>query len=405
MKKLMVLAVASLFATSAVAGEMKWTGSTGARYTMLKQDDSLNTKNASGKDVSITKSRMWDIRANLGATGGWENVEWGVGARTTNSAVTDYATFNKNADVGFGIEQAWFRYLREFGSVDFNVTVGRQKTVFANDMHSENFWDNDVRWDGFGWQFNFGMFGLNMAQYIAGAVDNGAATAASSYSYTDGSSAVPTTQSKFSVLYGFQPHMTWKFSDEIETFFAVGFFKHSGFQGYTNTAPNYSTNTGNSTGVVNMDNSRMWQFYNTWTLPYNLTFIGEYVINKEQRYGTVGGAGANAFLNAAADKSALALSLVYGKINKAHDWTLAYTYGSKGLGSVYNTTTKGQWQADNKGHLIKAAYALADNFNVGVNAFFLKEKAHKGSTGQAFTTNANEDNKETRYEVVAGVSF
>lgn len=403
MKKLMVLAVASLFATSAVAGEMKWNGSVGARYTMLKQNDSLNTKNASGKDTSITKTRQWHGRANLGVTGGWENVEWGFGVRTggAGTTVSDYGTFNNNQDLGLGVEHAWFRYVRDFGSLDFNVTVGRQNTVFAYDSHSENFWDVDNRWDGFGWQFKFGMFGLNAAQYITGAVNSGATTAASSYSYTDATEAVSTTQGKFSVLYGFQPHVTWKFSDEIETFFAVGFFKHSGYQGYTNSAPNYSGNTANTQGVVNMDNSRMWQFYNTWTLPYNLSFIGEYVINKEQRYAT---APANSFLNGEADKSALALSLVYGKVSKAHDWTLGYTYGSKGLGSVYNGTTKGQWQADNKGHMIKAAYALADNFKVGANAFFLKEKARKGATGVAYTNTA-ENNKETRYEVVAGVSF
>jgi len=58
--------------------------------------------------------------------------------------------------------------MRDFGSVDFNLTVGRQMNVFAYDKKSENFFDNDVRLDGFGWQFKFGMFGLNLGQYVLG---------------------------------------------------------------------------------------------------------------------------------------------------------------------------------------------------------------------------------------------
>src|SRR5690606_13255996 len=153
---------------------------------------------------------------NIGATGGWENMEWGVGVRTNNAANDDFRTMGGNADLGLGFEQAWFRYLRDFGSMDMSVTVGRQKNVLAYDAVSQNLFDNDVRWDGLGWQFRFGMFGLNAAQYVLG---NNRNAAGSVVTNTDATEVDNALNQKFSYLCAFQPHMNWKFTDEIEAMF------------------------------------------------------------------------------------------------------------------------------------------------------------------------------------------
>ena len=147
MKKLIVLAVASLFATSAVAGEMKWNGSAGWRWVSTKQSDGLESKNntTANKDVSTLKSKAHNVRANLGVSGGWENVEWGVGVRTTSAANNDWKAVQNAGDHAAAFELAWFRYLKDFGALDINVTVGRQKNVFAYDETSQNFFDNDEK--------------------------------------------------------------------------------------------------------------------------------------------------------------------------------------------------------------------------------------------------------------------
>ena len=44
MKNVIVLAVAALFATNAVAAEMKWNGSAGWRYENTSNNDSLDSK-------------------------------------------------------------------------------------------------------------------------------------------------------------------------------------------------------------------------------------------------------------------------------------------------------------------------------------------------------------------------
>src|ERR1035437_7531151 len=110
MKNLIVLAVATLFATNALAAEMKWNGSAGWRYSQQSLNDSLGSLNsvAVGKDVSTTKTKQHQMRANLGVMGGWEHVEYGFGLRTTNAANDDYTVVGANADRVFGLEQAWF---------------------------------------------------------------------------------------------------------------------------------------------------------------------------------------------------------------------------------------------------------------------------------------------------------
>ncbi|MGZ6404323.1 MAG: hypothetical protein ACXWTJ_22905, partial [Bdellovibrionota bacterium] len=105
MKNLIVLAVATLFATTASAAEMKWNGSAGWRYSQTKNDDGLGSLDsvANSKDVSTAKNKAHQMRANFGATGGWEHVEYGFGLRTNNATNDDYVTVNQNADKAIGL--------------------------------------------------------------------------------------------------------------------------------------------------------------------------------------------------------------------------------------------------------------------------------------------------------------
>ncbi len=435
MKKLIVLAVASLVATSANAAEMKWSGSADWRYTYTKNNDGRNTRQttgtSTGKSVSEMKTKAHQIRANIGATGGWDNIEWGAGMRTTGSANSDYTTLNNNADRNIGLEQAWFRYLKDFGALDMGVTFGRQMNVLAYDSVSQNLFDKDVRWDGFGWQFKFGMFGFNAAQYILGAQGSttpgaegtpaAATQGGSSYSATDSSDFAANAQGKFNYLLAFQPHVTWKFSDTIETMLAVGYYlwsdasqtnlSNGGVTDY-NAVTTGGLNVAENPANFNMHNSKQWHFFNTWTLPYNLSFRGEYVINKEQFYNnrTVSGYIGNASHSfdqtrgPAASRSALALGITYGALKKANDFTLGYTYGNKGLASVVNTYTNDKFLADNNGHMFSAGYALANNFHLGLKGIFLKEKSQINATTGSTLAN-NQQMKTTYWELNTGVTF
>lgn len=411
MKKLIVLAVASLFATSAFAGEMKWWGNAGWRYNYTKNDDSLNSKNAAGKDLSeqITKSHA--ARANLGVTGGWENVEWGAAIRTGQATNSDYVNLNDAADQTIGLSQAWFRYVRDFGSLDLALTVGRQANVFAYDTWSQQFFDNDVNLDGFGWQFKFGMFGLNAGQYILGAKNRGTPGQGSSFTKTEATDSAAATNSKFEYLIGFQPHMTWKFTDEIETFFAVGYYLWS-TDAYTNTTNGgYSSTALNPNAVAastfNIHNPKQWQFLNTWSLPYNLSLNAELVLNKEVNYNAATVAGYTGTVDADVSDSAWAVGLKYGQVKKAHDWDIGYIYGTKGINSVIGAFSNNLIAPDNKGHTIFADYAIADNFNIGFKWFSMKEKEKISPvTGVAFTgANANQEQKTKYWEITTGVMF
>jgi hypothetical protein len=414
MKNLFVLAVAGLVATSANAAEMKWSGSTGWRYEQTINNDSLNSKNTAGKDTSKATTKAHGIRANLGVTGGWENVEYGFGMRTNNAANDDHVNLQNNADRAIGIDQAWFRYLRDFGSLDLSVTFGRQKNVLAYDSVSQNLFDNDVRWDGLGWQFKFGMFGLNAAQYITGAKTSAANGQASTFTSTDATESVATTTSKFNYLLAVQPHMMWKFTDDIETMFAVGYYMWSdssnantmngGYALTTNTGTPATSNLGNT---LQVHNPRQWHFLNTWTLPYNLTFNAEYVMNKKTALDNTNVSGAYTGTAKDADKSALSLGLTYGSLKKAQDFTVGYAYGSKGIASVINRYTYEKFAADNKGHTFQVGYALADNFHLGWKGLFLKEKAKLNAlTGVATTgVSAAQEIKTNYWELTAGVMF
>lgn len=413
MKKLVVLAVASLVATSANAAEMKWSGGADWRYSHLNNNDNRGSQQngTTGRGTSEQTTKTHDIAANIGATGGWENVEWGVGIRTSGGTANDaHVKVQDNADVNLGLEQAWARYVRDFGSVDFSFTLGRQMNVIAYDSNTQALFDNDVRWNGAGWKFNFGMFGVNAAQYILGAKSAGTEQS-SQQVYTDATEAVGTTNSKFNYVMAFQPYMNWKFSDEIETMFAVGYYLWSD-SSETNTTNGGVTdyNTGTVNVAVNpvafrMHNPKQWHIYNTWTLPYNLKFHGEYFWNKKQKYNDQTIATYGSFTNTPdADTSSLTLGLTYGSLKKAQDFTVGYSYVTKGLASSINKYASETIAADNKGHIFTAGYSLADNFNLGFIYQMLKERAKLHPTTGVALTN-NQEMESNYWEMTAAVMF
>jgi len=412
MKKLIVLAVAAMFATSAFAGDLNWNGSTGVRYSGATYDDQLNsttTVGAGGGAVNTSKQTMRDhaIRANLGATGGSGNVEYGTAIRTGTTANTDYVNYNNAGGLTIGLSEAWFKYSHDFGMVDVSAIFGRQKNVFVFDA-SQQLFDNDVNFDGFGWNFKMGSFGLNAAQYILGAHTANGTVGASNYTKTDATEALVSGTRKMSVLYGFQPYMNWKFADEISAMFALGFYNWTNYDSATNRIHggyNSSTlNTSAATGTVPVHNPKQWQFYTAWDLPFNLGVNAEYIMNKKTQYLQSAG---NTFSvqqsGNEADRNAYSVGINYGKVKKAHDWSVGYAYGSKGIASVINTFSNDKFLADNKGHTVMAKYALADNFNLGFKGLWLKEKANKDDVGVGVTTAQSQ--KTTYWEVTAGVAF
>ncbi|RYG54329.1 hypothetical protein EON80_31835, partial [bacterium] len=341
MKHVICLAVASLIATSANAAEMKWSGSAGYRYEQTSVDN-FTGAGAAGAAGQIN-NKAHGYRANLGVSGGWENVEWGVGVRTSNGSVAndDHVFANGASNFGIGFEQAWFRYVREFGSLDFSVTAGRQKNVFAYDSVSQNLFDNDVRFDGLGWQFKFGMFSLNAAQYTLGSTAGSIAGAnGSNVTRTDISDALPSGQ-HLTYLFGIQPTMNWKFADDIEAMFGVGYYYWKDSTNVNNiggsnlVVPGTVAGTVPPGGTYALGDPRQWQFTTAWTLPYSLSFNGEFVMNKKSDFAGV-----------ELSRTAWSAGLTYGSLKKAHDFSVGYAYGNKGIASVINRYSHEKFQAD-----------------------------------------------------------
>lgn len=444
MKKYFVLATLFLMSTYAHAANVTWYGSAGWRYSNAKQTDGTsNTASVGSPTIGGSLSERTEtankFRGELGATGGWDNVEWGTGVRTTgstssiampmintaSSANSDWTTAN-SADLGIGMHRAWFKYGNDWGFGDVGITFGRQAVGFAT-SNTQVFMDNDVALDGVTETWKWGSFGINLGQYILGGktagVEGGSQVVSSAYS-----EKAPQSSGGMQVLYSFQPHFTWKFTDEITGMFAVGYHNWSNTTGtnFRNLIPNGSTFgtvnggfvTGNQTSLaganasltnanafsrqVSVENSKQWQGVMKLTLPYMLALDFEYIKNKELFYGTPSGLGvAQVTAKPALDSSAWAASLTYGQLKKAHDFTIGYTYHDKGLGSVASRFTYDRVLPGFTAHEINAGYNMANGMNVAARALFEKEKNGRDQTardsGKLIST--------TYWEVSTGVRF
>jgi len=416
MKKLLVLAVACFVASPAFAADLKWYGQAGSRYSQQKFDDALGAKDGSGYDVSTETTKKYDMHARLGVTGGKDHVDYGVGVRTATAGVvnTDYTTFNQNQDRGIGLDLAYFRYSNDWGFGDLSVTVGRGENVFAYDKMNQFLFDNDVNWDGLGWKWKMGNFGVNLSQYILGSnggagtsATNGASTitrtAASDSNGTVGGGA--TAHQNFESMIGVQPNFSFRFTDEIETMFAVGYYMWNGTAAPANATSNYSNSLhghqGATAGSVNgtaevgaasffpVVNPRIMQFLVDTTLPMNFGASFEYLRNKKYYYDEF----SNSLVNTTnksieAKRTAWAATLTYGKIARAHDWKLAYSYGKRGLASGLDYISNDLFLADEKGHTIMGTYALSDTLDLGFKYMSLKEVSNLDRNGNAAGTTA-----------------
>jgi len=428
MKKLLVLAVACLIASPAFAADLKWYGEAGYRYDQGKIDDSLARENnvREARDVSQQTVKEHQVRARLGVTGGKDHVDYGIGFKTTTAGVvnTDYVYFNNNQDRNIGLDMAYFRYANDWGFGDLSVTVGRSENVFAYDKMNQFLFDNDVSWDGFGWKWKMGNFGINAAQYILGG--NTAGTVGNSMIIRDAENdANPSNHQKFATMLGVQPNFSFRFTDEIEAMFAVGYYVWNGEDSSTNTVHGHQTmsfiNTGLlSTGAAVTDdnqtfkvgNPHQWQFLVDTTLPMNFGFGFEYIMNKKASYNALGAVAGDAN-HAMADvkRSAWAGTLSYGKIARAHDWKVAYSYGKRGLASGIDAYSNDRFLADEKGHTVAASYALSDSLSLGAKYMSLKEVSNldaNGNTPGNAVTSANATGRSHKWkywELTAGVAF
>lgn len=410
MKKNVALVV-FLFITASLSGnaEAKWSGAAGLRWAYVKADDGLSTRDAAGHDSSVSHTRQYQGLGKLTYSDSLtDELDFAVGMRTSGSAVSEWLNFNNNADLNPTLELGWFRYTKEGQFGKLSATAGRQKNVFAYDTVNQIIFDNDVRWDGFGWQYAYKDFGLNLAQYMLGATSQGTA-GASTITHTDATDSVAETRSHFAVMYGFQPYANFKLNDEISTKLAVAYYDFGGTGAKSSSgwyANNIHGGTAGTVGNVNpvvVDNSKIWHFMNSWTLPYSLSFAAEYVMNKTIHYGTRA-----APTTVKADRDAYGLTLGYGAaaVKKAWDWNASYSYISKGIASVVGSFTNGDMPADNKGHFFNGKLAVADNLALGFKVYFFKERAKLGGDGVALAApNQNREQQTRRLELASVVSF
>jgi hypothetical protein len=442
MKKYLVLATVFLLSSYAHAATMTWTGSAGLRYSNSNQTDDNSTVAISGSTSAQTNKRTEKahmFRGAIGATGGWDNVEWGVGLRTIGNSLantpsgssastvgttvinSDWTTGSGTAgsnDLAIALENAWFKYGNDWGFGDVGLVFGRQPAAFVNGRNQVLI-DSDVRFNGAAQTWQWGSFGLNLSQYVLGA-RSGGTDGATVYAENDFTKKNATTPGNFAVLYSFQPTFKWKFSDEIAAMFAVGYHQWSGTTGinYQNFIPNgertgfgtaaTSASLANGTAVwasrVSQENSRMWQFVMNWQLPFMLGVDFELVKNKAQRYAPPKAAGVPDNLPAKIveqDDTAWAAGITYGQLKKAQDFMVAYTYHDKGLGAVHNRFTNDYVQAGFAGHEFNAAYNIANNFDVNAKYMSLDEKNGRNQIG----VDAAKKLKTSLWAVGAGVKF
>ena len=289
MKRSVLLALAALLLPAAAQAETTWSGGTSWRYLIRNNDDGLSTKNAAGKDSSKSTVKTHQIRADLNAFSKGEDFDWGVGFRTFGSANSEWLTLQNNGDRAITLENAFLRAHYAYWGIDLDVTLGRAKTVMFYDSIGQALFDKDNRWDGLGWSWTKGAFGLNASQYVLGARSSSTALASSSFTRTDATESASATPSGFGMLYSIQPHVKFKVSDEIEAIVAVGYHHWAGVGGttaYENAIHGGTVGTVGNTNPVILDNPRQWQLMTEWTLPMKLRFVGEYIQNKKVFYGT-----------------------------------------------------------------------------------------------------------------------
>lgn len=418
MRKFIAVVLFAFIVAPNARAELTWNGGASIRHMIRVNDDGLDTRNAAGKNSSRSVNKLWQFRGGLGVVSRTDGgAEYGFDVRTANGTTTtpinsEWVTVQNGGDFVPTIGQAYARLKFKPFDSDLGVTVGRSKTALLYDNVGQALFDNDTRWDGFGWQWKMGMFGFNAVQYVLGATDRGTGANPSTYTTTESSQETGDTKSHFAVLYAFQPHATFQITEDITTTFAVGHLLWSGTGAtattgwYTNTIHGGTAGTVGNVNGLPMDNIRQWQFLSDTSLPFKLRFVAEYIKNKKMFYGLRNQAATGAATPKEADNDALALSLAYGKPKKAGEFGLVYTFSDKGLGAVITSISNGDVGADNRSHMFEGRYMLADSFSVSAKAQWHKEKARLGGDGQPLAApNGNRNQTQARYEFIGAVSL
>lgn len=403
MKKHILVSLFTLALVPVAANaEITWTGGAGVRHLIRKNNDGLNSTTG-GLNSSKSTRKDHQLRGDLNASSKSDSLDWGVGVRTLSSATSEWVSFQNNGNLAIGLENAYVRPHTELLGGEGSVTIGRARTVFLYDSLAQGFFDKDNRFDGLGWSWKMGDYGLNVSQYALGARNSGT-WGATTYTETDATKNAANTQGGFGTLYSFQPHAKFKFSDEMDAMVAVGYHMWQGTGGaYTNAVHGGTAGTAGNVNPVIMDNARQLQFLTEWNLPMKLRFVGEYVRNKKVNYG-IRGAGGDTGREAKRDM--FALSLAYGKPKKMGEWSLSYSYVEKGIASVINTFTNGNMPADNTGHLVDAKYMLADGLTLGAKMELYREKSKLAGDGLAVASpNQNRKQTQDRFEFTAAAAF
>jgi hypothetical protein len=414
MQKLLLGILLVAVSAPAAQAEMVWSGGAGVRHLIRKLDDGLNSTTTLGsgetKSTSLSTNKRWEYRASLGVSNKGEEIDWGIDLRTqpSTSITTEWVSNGNNADLGIGLAQAYGRFHKNFLDTDWAVTFGRAKTILLYDNLAQTLFDNDVRFDGFGWAIKHGMFGLNLAQYVLGSTSQGTGASTSAYTYTEATQADPQTQSHFAYLFSFQPWAQFRINEEITSTLAVGYHNWSGTGAketsgwYSNAVHGGTAGTAGDVNSVVMDNAQQWQVLSDTSLPFNLRFVAEFIHNKKSFYGDR----QHIAVPVAANRDAWAVDVYWGKPKKAGDYGFGYSHGNKGIASVISTYSNGDIAADNISDFFEGKYYLADGLSFTAKAQFHREKAKLGGDGQPLTgTNAGRNQTQKRFEFVTTIQI
>lgn len=396
----------SFTVVEARAEELKWSAKSGVRFTRRVHNDGLETRNAAGKDSSKSTNDRYEMRAGLGVSGKAGPVEWGVAVRTQAAATNEWVQVQSAQDRGIGVELAYGRYVTTLFDGDFLAIFGRQKPLFLFDGVGQILVDSDVRFDGFGWNWKKGNFGLVLTQYVQGARSLGVA-GASTFTHTEATDASPDTQGGFAWKLSFQPSYKWKISEDMEAQFALGYHHSTGTSGnsaagfFNNAIHGGQAGTAGVTTAVSMDNARQWQALAITTLPWRLRASAEYVRNKKTLYGTRA-----APTNKETDNVAYSIGLAWNKVKSAGDWAATYHFVHKGVGSVVGAYSDGDVSPDLAGHLLGVTYGLAESVNIIGRYLNFHELGKVDGNGLSLT-GANSKRFQTlrRYDLILGIAF
>ncbi len=409
MRKLLVGIMLSAVLAPSARAEVTWSGGVGIRHLIRELNDGLDTRNAASFNTSESTNLRWEMRATLGVLSKTEKVDFGFDMRTISPTAntSEWLAVNNAGDFAFGIGQAFGRFHTTVGECAMSLTAGRHKTVMLYDNMAQMLFDNDVRFDGFGWTFKHGSMGFNMAQYVLGSTNQGTPASTAAYNYSEATQDVANTRSRFAVLYSFQPFFEFNIGNDIKSLIAVGYHTWTGTGGnattgwFSNTVHGGTAGTVGNVNPVIMDNSRQFQILSDTSLPYSLRFVAEYVRNKNVKYGT-----RTAMTDIDADNDALALSLGWGKPKKAGDFGAAYSFSNKGIASVLTSFTNGDIAADNVSHFFEVKYMAADSLSLTAKAQKHRQSASVGGDGQPMPAGSELRNQtQERYELVGTLAF